>query len=70
MKPRIAAAPPDRLALWGGIECTLNRVGERYFDQVERNGHARRPDDVARFATLGIGAIRYPVLWERRKSVV
>ncbi|WP_426173721.1 family 1 glycosylhydrolase [Massilia sp. TWR1-2-2] len=54
----------DTLALWGGIECTVNRVGERYFNQIERNGHERRPDDVARFAALGISAIRYPLLWE------
>lgn len=55
---------PD-LELWGGIECTVNRVGDRYFDQLERNGHATRIDDLDRFAALGIQAIRYPVLWER-----
>ena len=53
------------LALWGGVECTLNRVGERYFNQVERNGHERRPDDIARIVALGVKALRYPVLWER-----
>jgi len=53
------------LALWGGVECTVNRVGERYFNQVERNGHERRPDDVERVIALGVKAIRYPVLWER-----
>ena len=53
------------LALWGGLECTLNRVGDNYFSQIERNGHHGRADDVARFASLGIGTIRYPLLWER-----
>lgn len=53
------------LALWGGVECTLNRVGERYFSQLERSGHAARLDDLDRFASLGIRALRYPVLWER-----
>lgn len=53
------------LELWGGIECTVNRVGDRYFDQVERSGHARRIDDLDRIAALGIRALRYPVLWER-----
>lgn len=53
------------LEMWAGIECTVNRVGEEYFDQLERNGHARRLDDLELFAELGIKKIRYPVLWER-----
>lgn len=57
--------PGPGLALWGGMECTVNRVGDQYFSQVELNGHERRPDDIDRFASLGISAIRYPVLWER-----
>lgn len=56
-------APP--LELWGGVECTVNRVGDRFHDQLELNGHAVRDDDLERFAALGIRAIRYPVLWER-----
>jgi dTDP-4-dehydrorhamnose reductase len=53
------------LALWGGLECTVNRVRDEYFHQLDRNGHAGRDDDIARFASLGVKAIRYPVLWER-----
>lgn len=53
------------LQLWGGVECTVNRVGDDYFDQLERNGHANREDDIERFASLGIRALRYPLLWER-----
>jgi dTDP-4-dehydrorhamnose reductase len=53
------------LQLWGGIECTVNRVGDRYMDQVVRTGHQHRLDDLERFAELGIKALRYPVLWER-----
>jgi dTDP-4-dehydrorhamnose reductase len=52
-------------AMWGGLECTVNRVGDRYFDQTLRTGHHERISDLARFAELGISAIRYPVLWER-----
>jgi len=55
---------PD-LALWGGLECTVNRVRDNYFSQMDRNGHAGRLQDIERFASLGIRAIRYPVLWER-----
>ena len=53
------------LQLWGGLECTVNRVQDEYFSQIDRNGHAQRSCDIERFASLGIQAIRYPVLWER-----
>jgi len=49
------------LELWGGLECTTNRVRDDYFHQLDRNGHAARADDVDRFASLGIRAIRYHV---------
>jgi dTDP-4-dehydrorhamnose reductase len=54
----------QQIELWGGLECTVNRVLDAYFSQMERNGHATRRDDLERFASLGIRAIRYPVLWE------
>jgi dTDP-4-dehydrorhamnose reductase len=47
------------------VECTVNRVGDAFFDQIERSGHAHRIDDLDAFAALGITAMRYPVLWER-----
>jgi dTDP-4-dehydrorhamnose reductase len=53
------------LELWGGHECTVVRVGDRWTDQTVRSGHQHRLDDLERFAALGIKAIRYPVLWER-----
>jgi dTDP-4-dehydrorhamnose reductase len=53
------------LEVWGGVECTVNRVGDRWFDQLSRSGHDRRSDDLERFAALGIRAVRYPILWER-----
>lgn len=56
---------PPVLELWGGVECTHNRVGDRSFDQLDRTGHAVRIDDLDRFAQLGLRALRYPVLWER-----
>ena len=57
--------PLPPLEMWGGVECTVNRVGDTYFDQLERNGHRYRLDDLYRFAELGIRAIRYPIQWER-----
>ena len=53
------------MELWGGHECTVNRVGDRFCDQTALTGHHDRIDDVERFAALGITALRYPVLWER-----
>ncbi|WP_071887825.1 dTDP-4-dehydrorhamnose reductase [Rufibacter sp. DG15C] len=52
------------LELWGGIECTVNRVGDRYFDQLAQSGHAQRLSDLEALADLGIKKLRYPVLWE------
>jgi dTDP-4-dehydrorhamnose reductase len=65
MNEKSASAEQPRVALWGGLECTINRVKDNYFSQMERNGHIGRVDDLRRFASLGIKAIRYPVLWER-----
>ncbi|HYY55574.1 MAG TPA: family 1 glycosylhydrolase [Candidatus Dormibacteraeota bacterium] len=53
------------LELWAGFECTVNRVGERYFDEVRRTGHDGRIADLDLAANLGARAVRYPVLWER-----
>lgn len=40
-------------------------IGDTYFDQLARNGHLRRVEDLDLFAGLGIRTIRYPVQWER-----
>nr|MCU0635326.1 hypothetical protein [Gemmatimonadaceae bacterium] len=53
------------IEVWGGLECTVNRVGDSYHDQIARSGHAVRIDDLDRIARLGIRRVRYPVLWER-----
>lgn len=52
------------LELWGGIECTVNRVESAYHDQLRFSGHHERSSDLHAFASLGIKALRYPVLWE------
>jgi dTDP-4-dehydrorhamnose reductase len=53
------------IELWGGLECTVNRVHDRWFDQLDLSGHSGRVSDIDRIASLGIRTIRYPVLWER-----
>ena len=57
-----AASKPE---LWAGVECTVNRVGDAFHDQLERGGHARRVEDLDLLSWLGVSAARYPVLWER-----
>jgi len=52
------------LELWGGLECTVNRVGETYRDQFVDSGHHDRLSDLELVAELGIRTLRYPVLWE------
>jgi hypothetical protein len=54
----------EELQLWGGIECTINRVGCEFHNQFTYCGHTSREDDLDRIAALGIKALRYPVLWE------
>lgn len=51
--------------VWGGVECTVNRVADEVFDQLELTGHASRIADLDHIAALGIRTLRYPVLWER-----
>lgn len=53
------------VSLWGGLECTVNRVGERYQDQLAYSGHDKRIEDLDLIASLGVRSLRYPVLWER-----
>ena len=50
--------------VWGGIECTINRVNDQYRDQLLMAGHYTRVGDIERFAALGIRKLRYPILWE------
>lgn len=53
------------IEVWGGMECTVNRIGNAFHDQLERTGHEGRDDDLKRIADLGIQKVRFPILWER-----
>ena len=53
------------IEMWGGVECTVARLRDRFVDQTRLSGHHERIADLDAFAALGITAIRYPVLWER-----
>ena len=51
--------------VWGGVECTINRVGDTYFDQYARSGHRVTMDaDLERIASLGVRALRVGLQWE------
>ncbi|HVG26240.1 MAG TPA: hypothetical protein VM865_01445 [Acidobacteriaceae bacterium] len=56
--------PPE---VWGGAEYTCNRVGDRYFDQMNFSGHAHRLSDYEQFVELGIRTLRMGLLWERHE---
>ena len=53
------------LELWGGPECTVNRVGDRYHDQLKASGLELDTSYVDKMAGLGIKRMRLPLLWER-----
>jgi dTDP-4-dehydrorhamnose reductase len=59
-----SVCPSPPFEVWGGLEATVNRVGDNFLNQMARNGHDRRVSDLDLFASLGIRALRYPVLWE------
>lgn len=63
--PETQPATPPPIEIWGGVECTINRVGDEYFDQIARSGHDRRDADLDLFAGLGLRTFRQPVPWER-----
>lgn len=53
--------------LWGGIECTINRVQDNFFDQLDYSQHYSRATDLELLGDTGIEKIRYPVLWEKHQ---
>ncbi len=58
----IQSFDPD---IWAGMECSYNRVGDIFIDQLSQSQHYERLDDIEHFARLGIKALHYPLLWER-----
>jgi dTDP-4-dehydrorhamnose reductase len=53
------------MELWTGVECTINRVKDTYFNQLTKNGHDCRLEDIDLLYNLGIRTLRYPFLWEQ-----
>ncbi len=66
------ATPNQQLStpeLWGGIECTINRVGDQFSDQLLMSGCYGDDNYLNAITSLGIKTIRFPVLWERHQPV-
>jgi dTDP-4-dehydrorhamnose reductase len=64
MKKSTTKTDASQVEMWGGVECTVVRVGDEYRDQSEETGHSYRRDDIDLIADLGITTLRYPILWE------
>jgi dTDP-4-dehydrorhamnose reductase len=58
------AAETKPIELWGGVECSIVRIGNTWRDQIAETGHHDRIDDIDLIAGLGIRTVRYPLLWE------
>jgi dTDP-4-dehydrorhamnose reductase len=56
--------------IWGGIECTINRVKNEFHDQLQYSGHYEREGDIDAIVSVGIRKVRYPVLWEKHQPTV
>src|SRR3954464_6154387 len=68
--PASQANGANQIEVWGGIECTVNRLHDEWFDQTVRTGHDKRIQDLDLIADLGLTTLRYPVVWERVASRV
>ena len=64
-RPSQTATCASELEIWGGVECSVIRIGNEWRDQVHETGHHVRENDLDRIARLGIRTLRYPVVWER-----
>lgn len=60
--------PSSNPEIWGGLECTINRIGDTFRDQLKYVGHYERKDDIEQIAQTGIKMIRYPILWEAHQG--
>ncbi|SJZ98035.1 family 1 glycosylhydrolase [Sediminibacterium ginsengisoli] len=58
---------PSLPEIWGGIECSINRVGDHYSDQFMDMGCYNGTDYINAIADTGICALRFPLLWEKHQ---
>jgi dTDP-4-dehydrorhamnose reductase len=53
------------LESWAGLECTVNRVGDTFWDQFAHEGASTYSELLAQCSGLQLDALRYNVSWER-----
>ena len=53
------------MEVWGGIECSVNRIDESYLDQFTYQNLYDRPELLDEIINLGIKTLRFPILWEK-----
>jgi dTDP-4-dehydrorhamnose reductase len=56
------------MEMWAGFECTLNRVGDRYQDQLLPQERDMRTACLRALPGLGVTAFRYRIAWEDAAS--
>ena len=52
------------MEMWAGFECTLNRVGDRFQDQLLPTERAMRSACLESLPALGVTAFRYRIAWD------
>ena len=46
----VQAVAPARIEIWGGLECTVARIGDEFRDLLVETGHRDRPEDLDHYA--------------------
>lgn len=54
--------------IWGGLECTINRIGDTFRDQLTYAQYYQRKNIIELIASLGIKKLRFPILWEAHQQ--
>lgn len=52
------------MEMWAGFECTLNRVGDRFQDQLLPTERKKRTHCLESLPALGVTAFRYRIAWD------
>jgi dTDP-4-dehydrorhamnose reductase len=61
----MAGSSNSILESWAGLECTVNRVGDVFWDQFAHDGAPSYADFIEQSSELNLDALRYAVSWER-----
>ncbi|MEO6357860.1 MAG: family 1 glycosylhydrolase, partial [Ferruginibacter sp.] len=57
------------IELWGGVECSVNRVGDVFNDQLELAGYYGNSSKTDAILSLNLKTLRIPILWEKHHPV-